>query len=126
MRERRRVPTAQDVLERVERLGACFGETQPSEDPAAEAPTRAAVQIGNRACRPACQHLALLPRLLHVHGCPSDRRSPGLIFALAVVPLFCLGAAVVFVIAAQSYERDRASSHSDAALVCDGLNPQAA
>jgi MFS family permease len=50
----------------------------------------------------------------------------GLPFALSVVPLFCLVAGVVFVIAARTYEADLKNVESDAPAHPAGLKPQTA
>jgi MFS family permease len=50
----------------------------------------------------------------------------GLPFALSVVPLFCLVAAAMFVIAARTYESDLKSVEGIEPAHADGLKPQPA
>jgi len=50
----------------------------------------------------------------------------GLPFALSVVPLFCLLAAAIFVVAARTYQRDLAGVDDVSTLAPDALKPQAA
>jgi predicted MFS family arabinose efflux permease len=50
----------------------------------------------------------------------------GLPFALSVVPLFCLLAGVIFVIAARTYEADLKNVEGEAPAPHEGLNPQTA
>jgi len=50
----------------------------------------------------------------------------GLPFALSVVPLFCLVAAVMFVVAARTYQRDLADVDNVSTPAPDVLTPQAA
>jgi predicted MFS family arabinose efflux permease len=57
-------------------------------------------------------------------GVMSDRY--GLPFALSVVPLFCLLAAVIFVVAARTYESDLRNVAAGEPAYDDGLRPQAA
>ena len=57
-------------------------------------------------------------------GVMSDRY--GLPFALSVVPLFCVLAAIVFLIAARTYESDLRNVAANEPAYDDGLRPQAA